>query len=247
MFEDTLLGSTSKRQFRKRSWLSWAVAYGVEGVLIGTLVLAPLVCPQSLPKVLFGGTMFEPAPPPPAGHASPLTRAKQPVKVNAMSAPVVIPETIAKILEAPVNPPADIGVASAGVTGGLPGGAQGGIPGSTLLGLAPAAPPPPPPPEARLPRRIQVGGHVEAAKLVFQPKPEYPLLARLARIQGRVRLEAVIGRDGTIEDLKVIGGHPLLVNAALEAVRQWRYQPTLLNGKPVEVETEIDVNFILGE
>jgi protein TonB len=109
------------------------------------------------------------------------------------------------------------------------------------------APPPPPPPKAATPKRIRVGGQVENAKLIFQPRPEYPPLAKMARIQGTVRLEAIISRDGTIQDLKVVSGHPLLVKAALEAVQRWRYQPTLLNGDPVEVVTEIDVNFTLSE
>jgi protein TonB len=83
--------------------------------------------------------------------------------------------------------------------------------------------------------------------LIFQPRFEYPALAKMARIQGVVRLEAVISRDGTIQSLKVISGHPLLIKAALDAVQRWRYQPTLLNGQPVEVATEIDVNFALAE
>jgi len=86
---------------------------------------------------------------------------------------------------------------------------------------------------------------VEAAKLIFQVKPEYPPLAKMARIQGVVRLEAVIRTGGTIRNLRVLAGHPLLVKAAIDAVARWRYQPTLLNGDPVEVITEIDVNFTL--
>jgi len=86
---------------------------------------------------------------------------------------------------------------------------------------------------------------VEAAKLIFQVKPEYPPLAKMARIQGVVRLEAVISTGGTIRNLRVLAGHPLLVKAAIDAVARWRYQPTLLNGDPVEVITEIDVNFTL--
>lgn len=88
---------------------------------------------------------------------------------------------------------------------------------------------------------------MEQAKWIFHPNPEYPPLAKMARIQGSVRLEAVISKDGTIQDLKVLGGHPLLVKSALDAVSRWRYQPTLLNGEPVEVVTEIDVNFTLSE
>jgi protein TonB len=88
---------------------------------------------------------------------------------------------------------------------------------------------------------------VEAARPIFAPKPVYPPLAIIARIQGTVRLEAIINKDGTIQDLKVLSGHPLLVKAAIEAVARWRYQPTLLNGDPVEVLTEIDVNFCLPQ
>ena len=91
-----------------------------------------------------------------------------------------------------------------------------------------------------------MGGQVQSAKLVNQAKPTYPPLARQARIQGTVRLEAVISKVGGIEELKVISGHPLLIQAALAAVQQWRYEPTLLNGVPVEVITTIDVNFTLG-
>jgi protein TonB len=83
--------------------------------------------------------------------------------------------------------------------------------------------------------------------IIFQPKPEYPPLTKMARIQGPVRLDTIINKDGTIQNLKVISGHALLVKAAMDAVGRWRYQPTLLNGKSVEVATEIDVNFSLAE
>ncbi|MGB7846250.1 MAG: TonB family protein, partial [Candidatus Acidiferrum sp.] len=95
--------------------------------------------------------------------------------------------------------------------------------------------------------RVRIGGNVAAAKLVKRVQPIYPLLARQGQIQGVVKLHAIIGRDGTVMQLQVISGHPLLVDAALDAVRQWIYQPTLLEGKPVEVDTEIDVLFQLGE
>jgi len=87
---------------------------------------------------------------------------------------------------------------------------------------------------------------VASAKLIAQPRPVYPPLARQARIQGTVKLEAVISKDGTIENLTVVSGHPLLIQSALDAVRRWRYQPTMLNGVPVEVVTTVDVNFTLG-
>jgi protein TonB len=95
------------------------------------------------------------------------------------------------------------------------------------------------------PSRIRIGGNVQQTKLVSKPNPVYPLEAKQAHVQGVVKLNATIARDGTIQHLDVISGHPLLVPAALEAVRQWVYHPTLLNGQPVEVMTQIDVNFTL--
>jgi len=123
------------------------------------------------------------------------------------------------------------------------GGIIGAVPGP--------APPPPPkkedPPKPKTPSRIVVGGNVQAASLIKQPKPNYPPLAKQARISGTVKLAAIIAKDGTIQDLKVISGHPLLIPAALEAVKQWVYKPTTLNGEAVEVSTQIDVNFTLSQ
>lgn len=95
--------------------------------------------------------------------------------------------------------------------------------------------------------RVRVGGQVQSARLIYQEHPIYPPLARAARIQGVVRMEAIIGKDGTVQDIKVISGQPFLIESALEAVSRWRYQPTLLSGEPVEVATEVDINFTLGK
>ena len=92
---------------------------------------------------------------------------------------------------------------------------------------------------------MRVGGDVQESRAIHRPSPAYPPLARQARIQGTVLLEAIITKSGTIESLKVVQGHPMLVPAALEAVRQWRYRPTLLNGEPVDVITTIEVHFTL--
>jgi periplasmic protein TonB len=95
----------------------------------------------------------------------------------------------------------------------------------------------------RTPTRIRVGGQALAARITHKVTPKYPKEAKREGIQGKVRLAAVIGRDGTIEDLRVISGDPVLCESALAAVKKWRYRPTTLNGLPVEVETEIDINF----
>jgi protein TonB len=112
-----------------------------------------------------------------------------------------------------------------------------------VLGGVGTAPPPPPPKKDR----IRQGGNVQAAKLVNKVQPQYPPLARQTRISGTVRLHAIIGKDGSVQSLTLESGHPLLVQAALDAVRQWRYQPTLLNGEAVEVDTTIDVIFSLNQ
>jgi protein TonB len=129
------------------------------------------------------------------------------------------------------------------VQGGVPNGSSTGVIGS-ILGETGAAPPPPA--AAPTPQRIRAGGNVQAAKLISQPMPVYPPLARQARIQGNVVLHAIISKDGRVEQLSVISGHPLLIQAAFDAVRQWRYQPTLLNNEPVEVDTTITVTFTMG-
>jgi TonB family protein len=129
---------------------------------------------------------------------------------------------------------------------------------SQTIGVDPrsrVAPPPAPlpPPQTGFgpigvsPQRIRIGGNVQKAKLVQHAEPVYPPLALQARISGVVRINVVIGKDGTVENLTLASGHPLLVPAAMEAVKQWVYQPTLLNGQPVEVVTQVEVNFDLNQ
>jgi protein TonB len=96
-------------------------------------------------------------------------------------------------------------------------------------------------------QRIRVGGNVQQANLIRKITPVYPPLAKQARIQGTVRFTAIIGKDGSIQNLQLVSGHPLLVPSAQDAVKQWLYRPTLLNGEPVEVITQIDVNFTLSQ
>jgi len=124
-----------------------------------------------------------------------------------------------------------------GVAGGIPGGSVGGVVG----GIAP--PPPPPPPQAP----VRVGGDIKEPKKIKDAKPVYPPLAQTAKISGIVIIEAIIAKDGSIRDAKILRGMPMLNDAALEAVRQWRYTPTTLNGVPVEVVMTVTVNFTLNE
>jgi TonB family protein len=131
-----------------------------------------------------------------------------------------------------------VGSIPGGVPGGVIGGIIGGVPGGVTGGVPPA-------PDGT--KRITIGGNIQQAKLIRQPRPVYPPLAKQARISGVVHLAAVIGKEGNVVNLAVISGHPLLVPSALEAVQQWVYQKTLLNGEPVEVSTQIDVNYTLSD
>ena len=232
-------------------WKLFTIPMAVIGevLAVGVMLLIPLIYTEALPKAQLMTLLVAPPPPPPPPPppaAAPVRVVRRVTAEDIMRAPTVIPKTIAVIKDEPEPPQAVSAGVLGGVPGGMPGGTPGGVLGSILSSAAAMPPPPPPPPSATTPKRIRVGGQVEQAKLIFKPMPEYPQLAKVARIQGVVRLEAIISRDGTVQDLKVLSGHPLLVKSALEAVQRWRYQPTLLNGEPVEIITEVDVNFSLA-
>jgi protein TonB len=185
-----------------------------------------------------------PPPPPPPPPPAAIQRIVKPVvhiiKNGQMMAPTVIPKKIEMIKEDPTPP--DVGV-SGGVVGGVPGGSAGGVLGGIIGGVG-GGPPPPPPPKSNKP--LRVGGNVIAANLLRQVQPVYPPIAKTAHISGTVVLHAIISKDGTIEQLEYISGPPLLMKNAMDAVRQWRYRPTMLNGEPVEVDTTVSVVFTLG-
>lgn len=249
MFEQTFVDGTAKT--RK----PWTVMLSFLGQLafIGVLVLIPLIYTDSLPRATLTSLITAPPPPPPPPPPPQAAPPKVVQKViprqfdaNKLMAPKQIPKEIANIKEEDLPPP------TTGVVGGVPGGVPGGTPGGVIggiIGSVPSAAPPPPPPPKEKPviQRIRVGGQVQAANLIQKVTPVYPQLAKQARISGVVRFSALIGKDGTIQNLTLIQGHPLLVAAAQEAVKQWRYKPTLLNGEPVEVATQIDVNFTLSQ
>jgi protein TonB len=230
---------------------SLPLAYVAESMLVGVLILVPLIYTQALPRqLLIGEIHISPPPgPPPARPAGQRARPVPHAAVDLNAAPTTVPVGIKPIIDPPE--PAEQG-SGAGlvVIGGVPGGpldgVLNGVIGSPFGGKEPA-PPPPVVHAATKTQMIRRGGNVIAAQALYQPPPPYPPLATMARVQGTVVLQAIIGTDGTVKDLKVLSGHPLLVRAALDAVKTWRYQPTLLNTEPVEVLTEINVNFRLGE
>jgi len=211
-------------------------------VIVGILI--PMIYFNALPTAQLKSLLVAPPPPlPPPAPPQPVSKVVKIIPrqfvAGVVVAPTAIPKVVALITESELPPPSAVSD-GAGVVN--PGALF-----ETLVPVSRATPPPPSPIEkiAAPPAHIRVGGVVQSAKLVRQPRPVYPELAIKARIQGIVKLHALISKEGVVQDLRVVSGHPLLVPAALEAVRQWVYRPTLLNGEAVGVETDIDVNFTL--
>jgi protein TonB len=221
------------------------VAFLIEFMIIGVMVLIPLIFTEALPK---GQMMFLlVAPPPPPPPPPPAAAAVQHVKViqtdivnGELRTPTKIPQKI-KMIQEDEAPPAmaTTGVVG-GVPGGIPGGSMGGVIGSVLSSTPTVAP------HIATPQRVRVSSGVSSGLLIRRVNPTYPPLARQARIQGTVILQAQISKDGSIENLQLVSGHPMLAPAAIEAVKQWKYKPYLLNGEPVEVDTQVQVNFTLA-
>lgn len=239
-----LFYSAAKTGEWKRATLP--VAYTVQALLVSSAALVPLINIQALPN---SWNITKPYLPPsrPIGQAPPHPsgpKVNRPRPYDLLTAPTQIPHGVREVAKAPIQPP-DVGVGVSGLPPGVGGPAEG-----PLIGIFPTNPGPPPEIPMTKPavtKRIVLGGIVEAAKLIYGPQPQYPPIALMTHVQGMVRIRAVIGTDGTVQELTVLSGHPMLVPAAKDTVARWRYQPTLLNGEPVEVDTEIDVIFRLNE
>jgi protein TonB len=243
MFEDSLLESGGRLKTKRGRTTTFAIL--LEIALIGFMVLLPLIFTEALPKQQLMTFLVAPPPPPP-----PPPPAAAPVKIvrqiqtdivnGALRTPTKIPQKIQMIKEDEA-PPA---MASSGVVGGVPGGIPGGQMGGVIGGIISSTPVAVP--KVATPQRVRVSSGVSTGLLIRRVNPTYPPLARQARIQGQVVLHAVISKDGSIENLTLVSGHPMLAPAAIDAVKQWKYKPYLLNGEPVEVDTEVQVNFTLS-
>ncbi len=245
MFEDSLLESGGK--LKKGNPVTTALSFILQIFLIGVLVLIPLIYTEALPKqqlMTFLVAPPPPPPPPPPPAAAPVVkvvRVQTELDNGQLRTPTAIPKKIAMLKEDEAPPPMS-GVG--GVVGGVPGGVAGGQMGGVIGGIINSTPVAVP--KVATPQRVRVSAGVSQGLLINKVSPTYPPLARQARIQGSVVLQAVIGKDGTIQNLRAISGHPMLTPAAIDAVKQWRYKPYYLNGEPVEVDTQITVNFTLA-
>lgn len=246
MFEDSLIESSGKLKSGKRAGTT-VLSFVLQILFIGVLILIPLIYTEALPKqqlMTFLVAPPPPPPPPPPPAATPQVKVQKVVSEidsGQLRTPTKIPQKVAMIKEEEAPPPS----AGVGVVGGVPGGVPGGQMGGVLGGII-SSTPVAVPKVAAPPQRVRVSQGVTQGLLVHKVQPNYPPLARQARIQGAVVLQAEISKNGTIENLRVISGHPMLAPAALDAVKQWRYKPYILNGEPVEVETQVTVNFTLA-
>jgi len=240
MFERTLNSSWDERS---RRGLMTLTSFGLQALALGVLLVLPLLRPMGLPSlrqlstpVSLGQPMEEPpsARTPQGAHNTAPNTAED----ITFRTPSRIPKGVAP--DGGDAPP-QIGVAGPAISG-MGTGDPSGVRNLFESGLRPILPAVRPAPNVT-PIRIS---HMSEGNLIYKVQPAYPALARTARIQGAVVLQAVISKQGAIENLKVLTGQPMLVPAAIEAVRQWRYRPYILNDQPVEVETQITVNFSLA-
>jgi protein TonB len=219
-----------------QAWYTVPVSILAHIALFGAIVIIPLMAADVLPTPNTMMAFAAPPPPPPP----------PPPPAPVAAAPKVTPTPVTNPNAAPTEAPKEIvhdPPPTTGVSEGVPGGVEGGIPGGTLGGVVgglPSAPPPPPPTAP-----VRVGGNIKAPNKTKNVAPVYPPIAQSARVQGVVIIEATIGPDGRVKDAKVLRSIPLLDQAALDAVKQWQFTPTLLNGVPVPVIMTVTVNFTL--
>jgi periplasmic protein TonB len=240
LFEDLIESDVVKHKTKQGMTLPVSIA--IHAVVLLLVVVVPLLTSQDLPEPTSVVKAFfvEPAAPPPPPPPPPPPAPKAPTPTKPMATP---PPTENKF-QAPVETPEQVkpeeGI-DLGVEGGVPGGVEGGVPGGVVGGVVGGLPEAPPPPQA-----VRVGGQIKEPKKLKNVNPTYPDIAKQARVQGVVILECTISPQGKVTDVKVLRGIPLLDAAAIEAVKQWVYSPTLLNGVPVPVIMTVTVNFRLS-
>lgn len=238
----------NNRLKRPKSVLDIFVSVFLHCLVLAAAILIPLYYSSALNFHPMEATYLvapppPPPPPPPPAPAKAIVPPRHFFTSKTLYQPRVIPKQVAQVKDAP--PPQSAAAVPGGVIGGVPGWQVGGVLGGILGGLGHAAPPPPPKAVAQH-GPYRVGGRVQPPKLVDEVQPTYPPLARDARVQGDVMIDSVIDTQGDVTKMNLVSGNPLLISAAFDAVKQWKYQPTLLNGVPVSVEMQVTVHFNLA-
>jgi protein TonB len=249
MFADSLL-ETSGLQRRRRGTAA-VLSFILQCLLLGVVLIVPLMFTEALPRQQLLSFLVAPPPPPPppppaaSGAVAKVVRVESDLMDGQLRTPGRIPQKVQMIREDEAPPALSSGGVVGGVPGGIPGGQLGGVIGGIISSTASLASVP------KLaipvaPKRVRISQGVTKGSLIQKTEPAYPALARAARVQGQVVLTAIISKTGEITNLMLVSGHPMLVPAAMEAVKHWRYRPFLVTGEPVEVETTITVTFELS-
>ncbi len=243
LFAEAMLENSPTRAPRRVR--NFVVSATVQLLFLAVLLLVPLYFSEAIDVHQFSRTLLAapppaPAPPPPPASARSVAPKRTVLsKAGKLVAPRVIPRQVARLSEEPDgNDLAAAIVPGEGVPGGVPGGQPGGVIGGVLSG---AAPPAPIDTAAKGPMRV--GGGVKAPRLIFRAEPIYPVLARQARIAGAVVIDAVIDTQGNVVDMRTVSGQPILVLAAMEALRHWKYEPTILGGEAFPVQLLVTITF----
>lgn len=231
MFEDSTFESTGRIHTRSRGWM--AATFLFNGSVLIWLILVPLIYPEALPRQALAFLLTAPAPPPPAPK-EPHFHGKPELQGSHLFLPPMIPTTIGH-WDGPEEPLSSSSI-SLDTGGGMPDAGTGVFPNRRVAVVAR--------PDVKGPVRISSG--VMKGILLAKSPPAYPAIAKAAGVQGTVVLQATISKSGTIENLRVVSGPLMLQQAAMDAVKTWRYRPYLLNNEPVEVETTVNVVFAMG-
>jgi protein TonB len=245
---EAMLEATSSHQ--KRHPLKWTVSLGAHIAVLGLLLLVPLYFTQGLDLQRYNLTMLTaplppaaaPPPPPPAAIARAVHETTKTFTPGKLTAPSFVPRVVAATA-GDVAPPE---LVLAGFSGGVPGGMAGEPIGGVFDGALPAAPAALTPVSEGPKKPVRVGGNVRPPQLLSGPQPLYPILAKQSHIQGVVVIEAIIDEHGNVIEEKLISGHPLLVPAAMKAVSERKYEPTVLDGEATPVDLRVEITFHMG-
>jgi periplasmic protein TonB len=245
VFAEALLENTTTRQ--RRSPMDWAVSFFIHFAILTLLLFLPLYFSQGIDMKRLETTLLvapmppmAPAPPPPTSIAREVRVAPKVFTPGKLTAPTFIPKAVPTISSDAAPPEVAFAGGIGAVPGGVPGGQIGGITGGMPNLAAPVAAAP----AVEVPKRpVRIGGNVKPPRLVYGPAAIYPILASQSHVHGMVVIDAIIDEHGSVVQEKVVSGHPLLIQAALKAVSERKYEPTILDGEPTPVDLRVEVNF----
>jgi protein TonB len=245
VFAEALLENSTTRQ--RRSPKDWALSFFIHFAILLLLLFVPLYFSQGIDMKRLETTLLvapmppmAPAPPPPAAPARVVHVAPKVFTPGKLTAPTFIPKAIPMAANDSAPPQEAFAGSMGAVPGGVPGGMVGGITGGMPNLAAPVAATP----AAEGPKHpIRIGGDVKPPRLIYGPAAVYPILASQSHVHGMVVIDAIIDEHGSVVQEKVVSGHPLLIQAALKAVSERKYEPTILDGEPTPVDLRVEVNF----